>query len=254
MQELIPFLQNLFLLLIEGTVLGLVLVPTASLSLLISLALPISAFFNAVLFFAYRALGIPLFFAPILIGHLIIITALIFFIYKKPFILMDLERSAHIPKKEKIILSTLFILLISVGLCLSHAMLSAEGSAIGEIQYPSLVNSLFNLANLGEQKWGNAVAHAMLYLLNFSSFSAVFLAIRKQTGLLHNVMVITTLVVALLLIMQTTQDYKNVTMLQYVLLSLACLSLWIKSAHERKYRWLVLAGIFVAASVTSYSA
>ena len=49
------------------------------------------------------------------------------------------------------------------------------------------------------------------------------------------------------------QGYGDINLLQYFLLSAACLGMWTESRHHRRHRWLVLSGIFVAASVWTKS-
>jgi len=73
--------------------------------------------------------------------------------------------------------------------------------------------------------------------------------IRKLRGAVQNVVAIATILMIPLFSVHLGRDYADITLLQYLLLALACLGMWMQSEHVRKKRWLVLLGIFVAASV-----
>ncbi len=287
MQTFIPFLQIFLLLLIGGAALALILLPEATLGLLISLALPLSAFQSAILVLLYTTAGIPLSFATLLIGHLLVIAGLILCIYKRSSILMDLERPSSIPKIsrpniEKIILAASAILITCVGIySFSHAVLlptaqfdsltnwtmrskisfedqriafdPTEVRGMAKPQYPFLLHSLQITANQGQPSWNDTGANAMTYLLSLSSFTALFLIIRKLRGTVQSLVSLTAILTIPLLSMHLAQGYADIHLLQYVLLSLACLGMWMESTHARKSRWLVLSGIFVAASVWTKS-
>lgn len=287
MQSFIPFLQIFLLLLIGGTALALVLLPEATLGLLISLALPLSAFLSAILVLLYTAAGIPLSFAALLIGHLVVTASLILFIYKRSSVLMDLERASSAPKTErtsaeKIIFVASVILMASALIySFSHAILlptaqfdsltnwtmrskisfedkrmafdPTEVRGMAKPQYPFLLHSLQITANQGQPSWNDTAANAMTYLLSLSSFTALFLMIRKLRGTVHSLVSLTAIVTIPLVGMHLAQGYADIHLLQYLLLSLACLGMWMESTHARRSRWLVLSGIFVAASVWTKS-
>lgn len=287
MHTLISCVQIFLLLLIGGTTVALILLPEATLGLLISLALPLSTFFTAVLVLLYTSTGIPLSFVSLLVGHLALIASLIFFIYKRPTMLMDLERSQSGKKKpssmhEKIILTTCVAILLAVGVfSFTHAVLlptsqfdsltnwtmrskiSFEDQAIAfdatevrgmaKPQYPVLLHSLQILANQGQPVWNDTAANTMTYLLSISSFIALFLMIKKLRGVMQSVVTITSIVAIPLASIHLAQGYGDIHLLQYFLLSMACLGLWKESSHTRKDRWLVLSGVFVAASVWTKS-
>lgn len=287
MQTFIPFLQIFLLLLIGGTALALILLPEATLGLLISLALPLSTFLSVILVLLYTLTGIPLSFAALLIGHLTITAALIFLIYKRSSVLMDLERPSALPKIqkspiEKIVLTAAAILITTVGIySFSHAILlptaqfdsltnwtmrskisftdqrmafdPTEVRGMAKPQYPFLLHSLQIMANQGQPTWSDTAANALTYLLSLSSFAALFLMVRKLRGTVQSLVSIAAIVTIPLLGMHLAQGYADIHLLQYLLLSLACLGLWTESTHARKHRWLVLSGIFVSASVWTKS-
>lgn len=287
MQTFIPFLQIFLLLLIGGTALALVLLPEATLGLLISLALPLSAFLSAILVLLYTAANIPLSFATLLIGHLLVIAGLIFCIYKRSSVLMDLERPSSTPKIsrsniEKFILAASAILIASVGIySFSHAVLlptaqfdsltnwtmrskisfddkhmafdPTEVRGMAKPQYPFLLHSLQITSNQGQPAWSDTAANAMPYLLSVTSFAALFLMIRKLRGTVQSAVATMSIIMIPLLSMHLAQGYGDISLLQYLLLSLACLGMWMDSTHARKNRWLVLSGIFVVASVWTKS-
>ncbi len=287
MQSFIPFLQIFLLLLIGGTALALVLLPEATLGLLISLALPLSTFLSVILVLLYTLAGIPLSFAALLIGHLTITAALIFLIYKRSSVLMDLERPTALPKIqkspiEKIVLTAAAVLITTVGIySFSHAILlptaqfdsltnwtmrskisftdqrmafdPTEVRGMAKPQYPFLLHSLQIMANQGQPAWSDTAANAMTYLLSLSSFAALFLMIRKLRGTVQSLVSVAAIVTIPLLSMHLAQGYADIHLLQYLLLSLGCLGMWMESTHARKSRWLVLSGVFVAASVWTKS-
>ncbi len=287
MQSFLPFLQIFLILLIEGTALALLLLPISTMSLAIALGLPLSALTNVLLVFLYTVTGVPLTLISITMGHLAILGALILLIYLRPQFLMDLERPVKEPKKrlstvqKSIIIASLLIIVMNAGYSFVHAILlptvqydsatnwtmrseisfvdhhiafdADESRGMAKPQYPFLFHALQITANQGQERWLDTAANGILYLLSIATFGAVFLMIRKLHDSVHSVATLATIISIPLLGLHLAQGYGDLNLLQYFLLSLCCLGMWIESTHARRHRWLMLSGIFVAASVWTKS-
>ena len=256
-------------------------------ALAILLSLPLGAFLNVLLVFSFTVTGIPLTVVTIFMGHIIIICVLILLIYKRPQLLMDLERPAkNLPKKnsrvEKIVLGVSIILLaMTLVYSFVHAIMlptaqydsatnwtmrseisfydhsiafdPTEIRGMAKPQYPFLFHALQISANEGQKHWNDTAANGILYLLSLGTFGAIFLKIRKLRGTVHALATIAALFSIPLLSLHLAQGYGDLNLLQFLLLSVSCLGLWIESTHARKNRWLILSAVFVAASVWTKS-
>ena len=287
MQSFIPFLEITLLLVIGGTALALLLLPRATMTLAIALGLPLGTFLNALIFFDYTVLGIPLTQFSIFAGHLLSLGVLILLIYKRPTLLMDLERPEKTmnPPRERIekivIAGALVLITMTIVYSVIHALIlpttqydsltnwtmrsrisyedqrmafdPTEDRGMAKPQYPFLFHALQITANQGQPEWNDTAANGILYLLSLSTFCALFLMIRKLRGTAQALFAIAAVLSIPLISIHTAQGYADLNLLQYVALSLVCLGMWVESNHERKNRWLVLSGVFVAASVWTKS-
>lgn len=287
MQSFIPFLEIFLVLLIGGTALALLILPEATMSLAMAFGVPLGALLNVGLIFLYTLTGIPLTQISIFTGHLVIIAVLFLIMYTYPVLLMDLERPHHQPKTrltlpEKTVVSlSLFLLTAGIIYSASHALLlpsvqydsmtnwtmrsqisfvdqriafdPTEVRGMAKPQYPFLFHALQISANQGQSHWNDTAANGILYILSLASFGAVFLAVRKLRGFVHGIATLAAIASIPLLAMHLAQGYGDLNLLQYFLLSLACLGIWIHSTHPRRNRWLLLSSVFVAASVWTKS-
>ncbi len=287
MHAFIPFLEILLLLLISGTALALILLPEASMTLALALGLPLGTFTNVLLIFTYTVLGIALTPVTIILGHLAIVAVLMTLVYLRPIVLMDLKRPEATPKKKlrrlEIIIVSVSLVIIAANTAYSavHALLlptaqydsttnwtmrsqisfvdhriafdPTEIRGMAKPQYPFLFHSLQITANQGQPRWNDTVANAILYLLSLSTFGALFLMLSAMRGRTQALAAVTAIIAIPLIGMHLAQGYGDLNLLQYLLLSLACLGLWTESQHPRKGRWLVLSAVFVAASVWTKS-
>lgn len=287
MQSFIPFLEISLLLLIVGTMLAMFLLPKATMGLAIALGLPLGALLNAFLVYDLTVLGIPLTKASIVFGHLFMIGVLTLLMYKRPVLLMDLERPEKNVKPQRsrtektVIAGALVLITMTVVYSVVHALAlptaqydsltnwtmrsrisfedkhmafdQGEDRGMAKPQYPFLFHALQITANQGQTEWNDTAANGILYLLSLSTFGALFLMIRKLRGTTQASVAIAAVLSIPLLSVHTAQGYADLNLLQYVALSLVCLGMWVESGHERKNRWLVLSGVFVAASVWTKS-
>lgn len=286
-QFFIPFLEITLLLLIGGTALALVLLPRATMGLAIALGLPLGALLNAFIVFDSTILGIPLTRVSIVTGHLVSIGVLVLLIYKQPTLLMDLERPEKTMAQPRgriektVIAGALVLITMTIVYSLVHAIAlptaqfdsltnwtmrsrisyednhmafdPTEDRGMAKPQYPFLFHALQITANQGQPQWNDAAANGILYLLSLSTFGALFLMIRKLRGTAQALVAIAVVLSIPLISIHTAQGYADLNLLQYVALSLVCLGMWVESDHERKNRWLILSGVFVAASVWTKS-
>lgn len=287
MHTFIPFLEILLLLLISGSVLALMLLPEATMTLALALGLPLSALTNVLLIFSYTVFGIPLTPVTIILGHLAIIAVLMTLVYLRPILLMDLKRPEKTPKKKLqrveivIVCMSLAIIVANTAYSAAHALLlptaqydsttnwtmrsqisfvdheiafdQTEIRGMAKPQYPFLFHALQITANQGQPHWNDTAANAILYLLSLSTFGALFLMLGAMRGKTQALAAVTAIIAIPLIGMHLAQGYGDLNLLQYLLLSLVCLGMWTESLQRRKNRWLVLSAIFVAASVWTKS-
>ncbi len=287
MSSFMPFLQIFLLLLIGGTALGLLLLPEATMTLALAVGFPLGVLVNVFMIFLYTIIGIPLTQTPIVIGHIFVIGILILLIYLRPVFLMDLERfSAHAKKRQKrtetiVIIMSLVVIAINIAYSATHALVlptaqydsatnwtmrskisfldhhiafdRTEERGMAKPQYPFLFHALQITANQGQSRWNDLAANGILYLLSIASFGAVFLLLQKLFGTAHSLATIASILAVPLIGIHLAQGYGDLNLLQYVLLSLSCLGVWIHTTNERKNRWLMLSGIFVSAAVWTKS-
>ncbi len=275
------------MLLISGTALALLLLPAATMTLAIALGLPLGALMNVLLFFVYNITNVALTPVSITLGHLTIIAMLIALIYRRPRLLMDLERPTKIQKyrlhiaQKAIMMISLAIIIMNTGYSVIHAVFlptvqydsatnwtmrskisytdhaiafdDNEVRGMAKPQYPFLVHALQITANQGQKTWNDTAANGILFLLSIATFSALFLMIRKLRNSLQALVCIASIFAIPLVGLHLAQGYGDLNLLQYFLLSLGSLGMWIESSHARRHRWLILSGIFVAASVWTKS-
>ncbi len=272
---------------IVGTALAMVLLPEAKLALAIALGLPLGTFVNVCLVFAYTVTGIRLTLVTVFLGHLAIIAAIILLIYYRPLLLMDLEYLDKQPKpplsrtQRTVIITSLILIAGNVAYSAVHAVWlptvqydsatnwtmrseisfmdqriafdPTEARGMAKPQYPFLFHALQITANQGQPRWNDTAANTILYLLSVATLGALYLLIRKLRCNAHSLASITLIIAVPLIGLHLAQGYGDLNLLQYLLLSIICLGIWIESTSARRNRWLVLSGIFVAAAVWTKS-
>lgn len=281
---LLPFLRMLVLLVIEGAAIAAFLLPAGSWLLPLSLALPIAALTNVLIVFPYTITGVSLSEVTISLGHFIILITTLILGYKNSYWIMhqQIDRTKETGKLRKFLLIVCGIfLLMNVAYSFPHAVMmpsnqydsmtnwtmrsqisfvdkkmafdADEERGMAKPQYPFLYHALQITANQGQNLWNDNIANAILYLLSISTFWALYLLVRKLRGTVHSVVTITAIIGIPLLGLHLAQGYGDLNLVQYLLLSLACLGMWVEDASDRKRRWLILSGIFVAAAIWTKS-
>ena len=277
-------ISNILLLVIEGSALAALLLPSGTWLLPLGLSLPLSAFTNVLLVALYTLTGVALTQTSLLGGHCVILVILIAIIYKKPKLLLNQERPIHTSSAhtEKFI-TWLSLLLISITLVYSfvHAVLlptnqydsvtnwtmrseisfydhaiafdSDDSRGMMKPQYPFLFHALQITVNQSLPRWSDTAGNSILFLLSLCSFGALFSLLRRLRGMTHAIVTIALITGIPLLSVHLAQGYADINLVQYVLLSFICVAMWIESTAERRGRWLLLSGIFAAASVWTKS-
>ncbi len=137
-----------------------------------------------------------------------------------------------------------------------------EDRGMAKPQYPFLFHALQittnqgkagfyrGVASQGGAGWNDTAANSILWLLSLSCFTALFLILRMLVGRLKALLTLTMILGIPLLSLHLGQSYADIVLLQELLLSLACLMMWIRRKDKG---WLILSGILVASSVWTKS-
>lgn len=266
------------LLLFQGSTIASILLPRGGKVLALALALPLAAFTNVLLVFLYTIAHIGLTPFTIIGGHVLITLIVGGLCFQKPQLQMKCEA---LPKEklhtwDKVFISiSALILAMNVIYSFSHAILlptmqydsatnwtmrskisyvdqaiafdKTEDRGMAKPQYPFLFHSLQITANQGQREWNDTAANAILYFLSLGTFIALYLLLRVKLGIAQSALTIATVIGIPLFGLHIAQGYGDLNVAQYFLLSLVCLGLWI--SERSALRWLLLSGIFVAASV-----
>lgn len=129
-----------------------------------------------------------------------------------------------------------------------------EDRGMAKPQYPFLFHALQITVNETQQEWSDMGASAILWLLSLSTFSALFIVVRRRQSSLHTLLILTGILGIPLFSLHLGQGYGDNVLGQYFLLSL----LFLHEAIEEKslqinLRLLILSSIFVVASVWTKS-
>lgn len=267
------------LLILEGALLSRLILREKNTLLHLSLGLPLAALFNVFIVFDWTILGMGLTPVTLLLEHAVITLILAMYGWKKhgtTVVTMQAEKSA----RGMIVLEWLCMILLAVIFTYSfiHAVLlptfqydsatnwtmrseisfedqkiafdTDEVRGMAKPQYPFLFHALQIVVNQGQPAWNDRAANTVLWLLSLSSFTALFLILRRCMERVRSVLTITMILGIPLLSLHLGQGYADITLLQELILSLVCLMTWIR---ERKGSWLLLSGLFVTASVWTKS-
>lgn len=277
-------LSTILILMIEGAAIAALLLPAGTWLLPLWLSLPIAALVNVLLVFIYTVAGIPLSAGSLLGGHLLVLAAAVILIFRKPPLVLD--QADRLPERKTrtgmaVTICALVLLGMNAVYSFSHAVMlpsnqydsatnwtmrsqisfydkaiafdADEERGMAKPQYPFLFHALQITANQSLPHWSDATANAILLLLSVCTFCGIFSLVRSIRGTQHALLTVTALVGLPILGLHLAQGYGDLNLVQYLLLSTACLARWIESADRRRNRWLILSGIFVAASVWTKS-
>ena len=283
------FVGITLLLLIEGALATRFILKSSDRLLLLSLALPFSAFFNVLLVFLWTVLHVPLNGWSLLIPHLLLTVAL-YLLNKKfaaPRTLSGagvqsfqpiIENKAHTILEKTLMVTCSALIMCTAIYSFAHAVLlptfqydSAtnwtmrseisfydhaiafdpdESRGMAKPQYPFLFHALQITVNQRQEGFHDTAANAILWLLSLGSFSALFLILKKFTGLFMATLTLTMLLGIPMLSLHLGQGYADITLTQELLLSMVCLLAWIRS---RENPWLLASAVLVASSVWTKS-
>ena len=279
MMSFLLFVGVTLLLVAQGTLIGLAF--TCELTLALTLSLPLAAFVNVLIVFAYTVFGVPLTPVALLGAHIIITAVAAFYARNKKNKDGELLVSPALSRTEKIVTGcSLVLIAMTVIYAFAHAVMlptmqydSAtnwtmrseisfydrtmafdpdESRGMAKPQYPFLYHALQVTANQGQKEWNDTAANTILFLLSVCTFLGIAVILKKLRGTAHGTVTIAALLGIPLLSLHLAQGYGDLNVLQYMLLSLACLAVWNES-HEKKIGMLMLSGIFAAACVWTKS-
>ncbi|OGJ65188.1 hypothetical protein A3A67_01740 [Candidatus Peribacteria bacterium RIFCSPLOWO2_01_FULL_51_18] len=284
MTAFIPFLGVLLLLLSEGFLICRIALKTGF-RLELSLALPLSSFLNVLLTYFLTIAGIPLNIFSLLGSHilvtlLLLITVILRGDFQNSFALSVESTKNRIGIIQKVLLAMAGVIIFTtIFYSFTHAILlptfqydSAtnwtmrsqisfvdrriafdpdESRGMAKPQYPFLFHALQITANQGQILWNDTAANSILFLLSLGSFAGLTLIFSKLRGRFP-ALVITALIVGIpLLGLHLAQGYADINLVQFILLALSCLAVWLE---ERKSgRWLFLSAVFISAAVWTKS-
>lgn len=288
MISLLAFIGIVLLLLAEGAALARLILKSSGRLLLLSLALPFSAFINVLIAFLWTVLHAPLKGWTLILPHLLLTIG--FWLLNKKFV-QSSDRSEE--KKtyshfEKILMSFCIVLITCTGIySFAHAVLlptfqydsatnwtmrsqisfvdqriafdRGENRGMAKPQYPFLFHALQITVNQGqglgvasqdEAGWNDTAANAILWMLSLSSFLALFLILKKCTSLITALLTLTMILGIPLPSLHLGQGYADITLTQELLPSLACLLAWIRKHGDA---WLFASAILVTSAVWTKS-
>jgi hypothetical protein len=263
------FLGAAVILLVEGRAL-IMLLTGRSLGKLASSALgfPMGAFLNALLFFLFTLLHIPLLASTVFVGHAILLALLTFFLWKSNKLKEPSE--PLFPEKQNLFSKTLMILLtLSLLLKLffgaSHALIFPtlyydslsqwnmraevsymdhaiafdrdEKRGVSKPQYPILLHSLQIYFSLTQGEWKDSIANSATFLLTVSSFFSVFL--------LLGIPALSPFLLLPLATIHLGQGYGDLHVMEYLFLSILSFVIF---SEKSKREFLLLSALFVAAA------
>ncbi len=250
------------------------------------LALPVAALFNAILVCVLTFTDVALTPLGILIGNACILAGFwlaAFRMHSAKTANVCVPREKLTTGKRVLLVACAILLAVDVGYAFSHAVLlptfqydSAtnwtmrsrisyvdramafdvdESRGMAKPNYPFLYHALQITANQGQGAWNDTAANAIHFLLSLSAFGAAFLLLRRMRGTFIATIAITVLLTIPLLALHLAQGFGDITLVQTLVLSIACLCMAIET-HGRggaAQRWLILSGAFAAACVWTKS-
>lgn len=245
------------------------------------LSLPLAALINVLIVFLCTVVSLPLFFWTLLLGHGIVIAVLLFCIQKrKKFHHEEMYVEAFVPNRWILALRALCILLLSFSafFSFSHAVIlptfpidsltnwtmrskvsfydhamafdQTEERGVAKPQYPILFHALQITVNEGNTEWNDRSANSIVFCLTLFSFAALFWLLKQQRGFDGALIGLTLITGIPLFGFHLSGGYADVTLVQYLCLSL--ITLWFWRLHQDA-KWMMLSALFMTASVWTKS-
>lgn len=261
---------------VEGFCIATMLTRSNDRLLCLVLALPCAALSNVLIFFVNTALHVPLIASVLLVEHTIITIVLFFAAAMNG----RSDIKIHTERAHSWVLRIFLLIILTINLLFSfsHAVLlpsyqidsftnwtmrskmsfydhsiafdADESRGMAKPQYPILVHSLQIIVNEGNHDWNDRSANAILWLLTLSSFTALFLLLKRLRGTDASLLAVTLLVSTPLLGFHLAVQYGDIHLVTMLLLSLASFFLFLQ---EKNDRWVLLSGFFVSAAVWTKS-
>ena len=248
-----------------------------------SLALPLSALANVLLFFIFTVASIPLSSLWLVVGHMVIVGIAIT-AKRFSFLVPHSERatsqpvtSNEMPQNNRMLLKfcCIAILMSAFFYSFCHAVLlptfqydSATNwimrskisfleerivfdndpphEAIKKPHYPFLLHAWHLMGNLGQQKWSDRAANSITFLFTWSMLWSVGLLLARLRGRTAGLLSVTLLFCIPLFAVHLGEGYADHLVALFGALALLTFAQYRSS---REFRWLLLSGIFAASAV-----
>ncbi len=276
----LTFLAVTTLLLLEGFCIARLVFKSDDRLLIAALALPFAALANVFLVFVWTILGISLTPITLLLPHVIITGTLGYVARKLPTALHEMNIEKPKNSWPTVVINAVCVVFIGsvVIYSFAHAVLlptfqydsatnwtmrseisfvdqkiafdQNEDRGMAKPQYPFLFHALQITENQGQREWNDTAANAILWLLSFGSFSAVYLLLRKLLTRLASLLTLTLVLGIPLLALHLGQGYADSTLAEELLLSLTLLLGWTRGKGKK---WLLASAIIVASCVWTKS-
>jgi hypothetical protein len=278
MMSFLFFLIVTGLLTIEGYYASRLILRTREKLLAVALGLPIASLLNVLLVALFTIANIPLSPLSLLSSHLAL-TLIFLYGNKHMKEVHEVHQSPKIEiKKQSRVLISASILLLAciVAYAFVHAVMlptfqfdsltnwtmrsqisfydqriafdATEARGMAKPQYPFLFHALQVTVMQGQVMWIDSFANIALFLLGVSCWMSMLLLLRKMMSTGTALIVLTLVIGTPLLAVHTAQGYGDSILIQCAVLCHAATLVWIIRKNDR---FLLLAGIFAAASVWS---
>lgn len=275
-----PILGCLFIAM-EGYVLARLILKNEDGRMLLSLSVPLGILLNTLLFFGYTLLHVPLAPLPLFAGHSVMLAALLGTYHgcKHPwplFFATSNNESKHerLTKKSTILITCCVLLLSAKAVyAFSHAVLlptaqldslanwnmraklSFQDRAMAfdtdalrgmeKPHYPFLFHSSQIFINQGQGTWNDSLANGIHFLLALTSFTALWLMLKRISGTIPATVAVTLITGLPLAAAHLGQGYADMMLAQFAALSLGALLLFVRGDKH----WLIISALFAAAGV-----
>lgn len=278
--SLLLFAGMLALLFVEGL---LILRGWASLpkGLTMTLAFPVGAVSNVLLFFLFTVAGIPLSALTIAGGHLLLILIVLAVRWlHAPSVVPPASDPRRTGTKKKMMLMIACVLLLANTFAFSaiHALVlpslsidvftnwtmrskvswqdralafdPSEIRGVAKPQYPFLVHALQITANAGRDAWSDHAANAVTWFLTMSALGAAFLLLKRMRGALVATVTLTMITQIPLLGIHLSAGYADIHLTTFGILGFLTLAL---AVEEQERAWLGVSALMVLGALWSKS-
>lgn len=275
MNFVVPLLA-ITLLVAEGYLLTRILTREKSVTMLLALSLPVAVLLNTFVFFGFTLLHIPLSPLALLLAHIVLCGALSAWMYfrKSTTQVFELKNPEPMTTGKQILIICCLLLLSGRGIYgFAHAVLlptaqldslanwnmrsklsfmdgaiafDADASrGMEKPHYPFLFHSSQIIVNQGQTEWSDALGNGIHFFLAASSFLALFLILRRLSGVTPALLAVTVMTGLPLASAHLGQGYADLMLAQFAVLSLACLLLCVRERGG----WLLMSALFASAAV-----